>query len=126
MSSEIFECSSLDKGNTYGTIIGVLEYLDPRGRRPYAAWFNGLNAQAAVKVAVAVTRLGQGNLSTVKGVGAGVYECRVNFGPGFRVYFGKDGERLVILLGGGSKKGQQEDINDATDRWQDYKKRKQE
>lgn len=47
-----------------------------------------------------------GNFSNVKGVGAGVYECRVDFGPGYRVYFGKDGDRLVILLAGGDKKSQ--------------------
>ncbi len=102
----------------------VLEYLDPLGRSPYAAWFDSLNAPAAAKVAVAVTRLGLGNFSTVKGVSGGVYECRVNFGPGFRIYFGKDGERLVILVGGGTKKGQQEDIKDAIARWRDYKRRK--
>jgi len=77
-----------------------------------------------LKVAVAITRLGHGNFSTAKGVGGGVFECRINFGPGLRVYFGKDGERLVILLGGESKKGQQDDIQTAIDRWQDYKKRK--
>jgi putative addiction module killer protein len=102
----------------------VLEYLDRRGRSPYGAWFDSLHAEAAVKVAVAVTRLAQGNFSTVKGVGGGVFECRVNFGPGFRVYFGKDGDSLIILLGGGSKKKQREDIDDAVDRWQDYKKRR--
>ena len=102
----------------------VLEYLDPQGRSPYAAWFDSLNAPAAAKVAAAVTRLGLGNFSTVKDVTGGVYEYRVNFGPGFRIYFGKHGERLVILLGGGTKKGQQEDIKDAIVRWRDYKKRK--
>jgi putative addiction module killer protein len=102
----------------------ILEYLDSSGRSLYAAWFNGLNAHAAAKVAVFIARLAHGNFSTTKSVGRGVYECRINFGPGFRVYFGKDGERLVILLGGGSKKGQQKDIRAAIDRWQDYKKRK--
>lgn len=72
----------------------------------------------------AVTRISQGNFSNVKGVGAGVYEYALDFGPGYRIYFGKDGERIVILLGGGSKKRQREDINDAIVRWQDYKKRK--
>jgi len=104
--------------------IEVLEYLDWEGRSPYAEWFENLSAQAAAKVAVAVTRLAQGNFSNVKGVGGGVYECRVDFGPGFRIYFGKDGERLVILLAGGTKKRQQKDIEDARARWQDYKKRK--
>lgn len=104
--------------------VEILEYLAWNGRSPYAEWFESLSAQAAAKVAVATVRLGLGNFSNVKGVGGGVYEFRVNFGPGFRVYLGKDGERLVILLAGGTKKRQQKDIEDARARWQDYKKRK--
>ena len=57
--------------------------------------------------------MGLGNLSNSKGVGAGVHECRIEFGPGYRVYFGKEGDRLVILLGGGTKKRQQSDIRKA-------------
>lgn len=105
-------------------MIEVLEYLDASGHSPYAEWFDRLNAPAAAKVATAVTRLAQGNLSNLKGVGGGVFECKINFGPGYRVYLGKDGERLVILLGGGTKKRQQRDINEAISRWQDYKERK--
>ncbi len=105
-------------------LVEILEYLDWNGRSPYAEWFESLNAQAAAKVAVAITRLAQGNFSNAKGVGGGLYEYRVNFGPGLRIYFGKDGERLVILLAGGTKKRQQKDIEDARARWQDYKKRK--
>ncbi len=66
----------------------------------------------------------QGNFSNVKGVGAGVLEYRIDFGPGYRIYFGKDGDALVILLGGGKKKGQQHDIAAAHERWKDYKQRK--
>lgn len=66
----------------------------------------------------------QGNFSNAKGVGAGIYEYRVDFGPGYRIYFGKDGEELVILVGGGSKKRQQGDIEMAQTRWQDYRQRK--
>jgi putative addiction module killer protein len=104
--------------------VEVLEYLDRNGRSPYAAWFDSLNAPAAARVAVALAGLEQGNLSNVKGVGAGVYEYRIDFGPGYRVYFGKDAERFVILLGGGTKKRQQNDIADAVARWRDYKKRR--
>jgi len=60
----------------------------------------------------------------VKGVGAGVFESRIDFGPGYRIYFGKDGGELVILLGGGTKKRQQSDIETAHARWHDYKRRK--
>jgi putative addiction module killer protein len=68
--------------------------------------------------------MGLGNLSNTKGVGAGVYECRINFGPGYRVYFGKEGEDVVILLGGGTKQRQQNDIERALEIWSDYKRRK--
>ena len=105
-------------------MIDVREYNDRDGRSPYAAWFNRLNAQAAARVTTSLTRLAQGNFSNVKGVGSGVFECRIYFGPGYRVYFGKDGERLVILLGGGTKNRQQQDIETALVRWQDYKRRK--
>lgn len=105
-------------------MIEVLEYLDGGGRSPYAEWFDALSAQAAAKVTIAVTRLAQGNFSNLKGIGAGVFEYRLDFGPGYRIYLGKDGERLVILLGGGTKKRQQRDIDAALARWQDYKKRK--
>lgn len=69
-------------------------------------------------------RLELGNFSNVKGVGGGVFEYRVDFGPGYRIYFGKDGESIVILLGGGTKKRQDRDIASAHERWADYKKRK--
>lgn len=69
-------------------------------------------------------RLSLGNISNVKGIGAGVFETKVNFGPGYRVYFGKDGETVVILLAGGTKQHQQQDITAARERWKDYKDRK--
>ncbi len=105
-------------------MIEIREYLDAGGYSPYAKWFDGLNPQAAAKVVIAVTRMGHGNLSNSKGVGAGVHECRIEFGPGYRVYFGKEGDRFVILLGGGTKKRQQGDIRKAQALWRDYKARK--
>lgn len=83
-----------------------------------------MNRDAATKVATALARIQQGNFSNVKGVGSGVLEYRIDFGPGYRIYFGKDGDRLVILVGGGTKKRQQQDIEMAQVRWQDYKQRK--
>lgn len=100
------------------------EYETDVGRSPFAEWFDSLDAPAAAKVTTALTRLGLGNTSHVKGVGSGVFELKIDFGPGYRVYFGKDGAEIVILLGGGSKKKQQRDIEDAQARWQDYKDRK--
>jgi putative addiction module killer protein len=79
---------------------------------------------AAAKVTVAIARLEQGNLSNAKGVGEGVLEWRINFGPGYRVYFGRDGNEQVILLTGGTKKRQQRDIATAIEFWTDYRRRK--
>jgi len=105
-------------------MVAIREYLDLNGRSPYAKWFNRLNAPAAAKVATALIRMEQGNFSASKGVGEGVFECRIDFGPGYRIYFGKDGDYLVILLGGGSKKRQQKDIDRAKVLWKEYKRRK--
>lgn len=102
----------------------VVEYLDPAGRSPFAAWFRRIEARAAAKVTVALARLEGGNLSNTKTVGSGVLEYRIDYGPGYRVYFGRDGETLVILLAGGKKQRQQRDIADAQARWLDYKRRK--
>jgi putative addiction module killer protein len=104
--------------------IAVREYLDERGEAPFAHWLDSLDALAAAKVATALYRLEQGNFSRVEGVGGGLYEGKINFGPGYRVYFAKDGEALIILLGGGSKKRQNADISEARSCWQDYKRRK--
>ena len=106
-------------------MIEVREYVDDRDRSPFGDWFGGLDAQAATKIAVAVARMEAGNLSNVKSVGGGVQEYRINAGPGFRVYFERDGDRLIILLGGGRKARQQRDIEYSKEIWQDYKRRKQ-
>ncbi len=105
-------------------VIEVLQYLDARGLSPFQRWFDSLDAPVAAKVTTALTKIAQAHWGNVKSVGMGVFEHRINFGPGYRIYFGKDGDKLVILLAGGSKKGQQRDINDAITRWQDYKQRK--
>ena len=102
----------------------IREYLDTKGRSAYAEWYDSLNAQAAAKVTTAVVRISLGNFSNVEGVGSGVFEYKLDFGPGYRIYFAKDGETLVILLGGGTKKRQQRDISTAVANWQDYKRRK--
>jgi putative addiction module killer protein len=100
-------------------MIEVREFLDAQGGCPYRTWFDRLNPQAAAKIVTALTRLVLGNFSNVKGVSSGVFELRISFGPGYRVYFGKDGERLLILLGGGTKQRQERDISAAIANWQD-------
>jgi putative addiction module killer protein len=104
--------------------VEILEYLAADGRSPYRDWFDTLDAVAASKITVAITRLRLGNLSNAKGVGRGVQEYRIDFGPGYRIYFGRDGATLVILLAGGTKKRQQSDIETAQAQWTDYKRRK--
>jgi putative addiction module killer protein len=107
-------------------MIEVREYVDAHGHTPYRDWIVQLDTTARVRIITAVLRMEQGNFSAAKGVGSGVSELRLDFGPGYRVYFGKDGERLVILLGGGSKRRQQADIQSAHALWAEYKKRKRE
>ncbi len=107
-------------------MIEIREYFDTKDHSPYGDWFNRLKAQAAAKVVIAMVRMEQGNLSNVKGVGTGVFENRIDFGPGYRVYFGKDGDNLILLLGGGTKKRQQNDIDEAKTLWREYKRRKRE
>jgi putative addiction module killer protein len=121
-------CPPWKYGNVYVTIVvlTVREFLERDGSSPFAKWFGSLDAVAAAKITTSVRRLELGNFSNVKGVGAAVFEYKIDFGPGYRVYFGKDGDRLVILLGGGTKKTQDRDIVTVRARWQDYKKRKAE
>ena len=102
----------------------VREYIDPAGRSPFTKWLRALNVQAAAKVASALERVAEGNLSNIKTVGHGVLEYKIDFGPGYRIYFGRDGGRLVILLAGGTKRRQQEDIRRAKANWEDYRNRK--
>ena len=102
--------------------IRILEYLDAEGRSSYGAWFDGLNAPAA-RVAAALYQLAAGNRSNVKGVGSGVFERKVDFGPGYRVYFGKDGDSVIVLLGGSTKQRQHQAIGTAKERWQAYRRR---
>mgnify|MGYP006122835177 FL=1 len=104
----------------------VVEYKDEEGGYPYTKWFTGLNVQAALKVRTAIARMENGNFSNVKAVGQGVSEYKLDFGPGYRIYFGKDGDTLVVLLGGGTKKRQANDIKAAQALWKLYKQRKKE
>lgn len=106
-------------------MIEVTNYLDEQGGNPFDDWFHEIEFRAATKVTTALTRMSQGNFSNAKGVGEGVFEYRINYGPGYRLYFGKEGEKVVILLAGGTKKKQQRDIEIAHERWADYKRRKE-
>ena len=105
-------------------MIRIEEYLSDDNESPFGRWFDGLDPQAAAIVTVAIGRFGDGNTSNVKPIGEGAAELRIDRGPGYRIYFGWDGKTLVILLGGGTKRRQQSDIEAALRRWRDYRARK--
>jgi putative addiction module killer protein len=107
-------------------VIEARDYVDRNGCIPFRDWLIRLDPSAGARVVSAILRLEMGNISAAKSVGAGVSELRLDFGPGYRVYFGRDGEELVILLGGGTKKRQQADIETAHELWAEYKRRKKE
>ncbi len=104
--------------------IAVRSFVEATGRVPFQLWLDALDRHAQAKIDIALYRLAQGNRSHVKGVGGGVAELKVDFGPGYRIYFGQDGDVLIILLAGGTKKRQSEDIMTAKARWTEYKARK--
>jgi putative addiction module killer protein len=105
------------------SVIKVVEYIRADGSNPFKTWFDDLDAQAAAKVATAIFRLELGNTSSVKWIGA-IGEFRIDWGPGYRVYLGRDGAELIILLAGGTKKRQQADIKRAKALFAEYKARK--
>jgi putative addiction module killer protein len=105
-------------------MVQLRAYIDEQGKRPFDLWLEQLEAEAVSRITIALTRIELGNFAQVKGVGLGVYESKIDYGPGYRVYFGKDGERIVILLGGGTKKRQPRDIAVAQAHWALYKRRK--
>ncbi len=104
----------------------IVEYQNKNGVSPFGKWFSQLNADAAARITTVLYRMEQGNLSNAKSVGKGVFEYKLNYGPGYRIYFGQDGNVLVILLHGGTKKRQKQDIGFAQELWVDYKARKKE
>ena len=101
----------------------VEEYLREDGSSPYKAWFDSLDPRAAAKVATAKLRLELGNTSGVKWFD-GMGEFVIEWGPGYRIYLAKDGEKLVVLFGGGTKRGQQRNIDRAKVLFAEYKVRK--
>ena len=105
-------------------MIEIGEFVDARGSSPFGRWVGRLDRHAAARVATALYRMEMGNLSNAKGVGGGVLEYRIDFGPGYRIYFGRDGDALIILLGGGTKTRQQRDIEDAVALWHEYRRSK--
>jgi putative addiction module killer protein len=104
--------------------IRVVEYIREDGSSPFQRWFDNLNTEAARKVTMARGRLELGNTSSIKWF-EGIGEYRIDFGPGYRIYLAKDGEKLIVLFGGGTKQGQQADIRRALELHHEYKSRKE-
>ncbi|MCL4789000.1 MAG: type II toxin-antitoxin system RelE/ParE family toxin [Verrucomicrobia bacterium] len=103
----------------------IREYVE-NGRSPFADWFDDLDSVTAARVDRYIRRLEFGNFGAAKVVGEGVTELRLDFGPGYRVYYGRDGKTMIILLGGGSKRRQDADIAAAIARWKRYQQAKKE
>ena len=99
------------------------EYVREDGDNPYQKWFNGLDAQAAAKVTVAKVRLELGNTSNLEWF-RGIGEYKIDWGPGYRIYLAKEGDALIILFGGSTKKDQQKAIDQAVALHDEYKARK--
>ncbi len=100
----------------------IREYTEA-GRSPFAEWFDDLDAVTAARVDRYLRRLEAGNFGAAKTLRDGVFELRLDFGPGYRVYYGREGKTVIILLGGGSKRRQDADIAAAVERWKRYKLR---
>lgn len=103
--------------------IRLEEYIREDGSNPYQKWFNGLDVQAAAKVTVAKARLELGNTSSVEWF-RGIGEYKIDWGPGYRIYLAKEGEALIILFGGSTKRGRQKAIDQAVALHDEYKVRK--
>ena len=103
--------------------IRIVEYIREDGISPYGEWFSDLDAQAAAKVTVAQVRMATGNTSSIKWFD-GIGEYRIDWGPGYRIYLAKDGDKLIVLFGGGTKNGQGKDIAKALNLHSEYKARK--
>ena len=101
----------------------VEEYIAENGSIPYRDWFDELHVQAAAKVATAVLRMEMGNTSSVKWFD-GIGEYRIDWGPGYRIYLTRDGDKLILLFTGGTKASQKGDIKRAKQLNDEYRARK--
>ena len=98
----------------------VRESLTAEGRNPFREWLGTLGVAVRARVQARVLRFELGNLGDRKSVGPGVWEARLAFGPGYRIYFGRNGEAVILLLLGGTKASQARDIRRAQGFWRDY------
>src|SRR6478672_5635829 len=115
--------------NLYDKIIEVQpreirRYATAEGRVPFGEWLDSLrDRNVRVRIKSRLDRVEQGNLGDFKSVGQGVFELRINYGPGYRLYFGQVGLTIVVILIAGDKSTQEQDIRQAIEYWTDYEKR---
>lgn len=100
----------------------VREYIASQGANPFRDWLNSLDLGVKARIQARVLRFENGNLGDHKSVGGGVWEARLDFGPGYRLYFGKDGFSVILLLTGGDKGSQSRDIRAAQSYWANYRR----
>jgi putative addiction module killer protein len=98
----------------------IVKEFTEAGNSPFGTWFDSLDAVTAARVDRYIRRLEAGNFGSAKVLQEGVSELKLDFGPGYRVYFGREGKTIIILLGGGSKRRQSADIYAAIERWKRY------
>ncbi len=98
----------------------IKEYLSADGGSYFREWLDSLAVSAKARIQARIFRFERGNLGDHKSVGGGVWEARVMFGPGYRIYFGKEGRSIILLLLGGDKSSQTRDIRKAQLRWKEY------
>jgi putative addiction module killer protein len=102
----------------------IRRYTTPEGRAPFTEWLDSLrDRNVRVRIKSRLDRVEQGNLGDFKSVGQGVFELRINYGPGYRVYFGQVGLTIVVILIAGDKSTQEQDIRQAIEYWTDHEKR---
>ena len=103
----------------------IVHYMARDGESVFQGWFRKLrDGTAKFKITRRLTQAKRGNFGDTKPVGQGVHEMRIDYGPGYRVYYANDGDMIIVLLCGGDKRTQNEDTKSAKDCWVTYKKRK--
>ncbi len=102
----------------------IAYYLTESGGKPFKQWLDGLkDITARQKVRIRLDRIRLGNLGRNRSVGESVYELKIDYGPGYRVYYGLDKKTVILLLLGGDKSSQKKDITQARIYWDDYRRR---
>jgi putative addiction module killer protein len=105
-------------------MFNLRHYIDPQGKDLFGRWLDGLgDRQAQARVAARLIRLHNGNFGDCKPVGAGVWKLRIDWGPGYRLYYAIEGKRVILLCDGGNKRTQSADVERAIERWQDWQQR---